>query len=64
MIPVKVRCRVWQGNSVSNQEFETEVSPQDLSDSTRGQNKDKFSAWCANFFPGAKQVEFSGMSRR
>jgi hypothetical protein len=64
MIPVKVRCRVWQGNSVSNQEFDTEVDNNAFSDSTRSSNKDKFSAWCANFFPGAKKVEFSSMSRR
>jgi hypothetical protein len=64
MIPVKVRCRVWHRSSVSNKEFDTEVSPQDLSDSTRSSNKDKFSAWCANFFPGADKVEFSNMSRR
>lgn len=64
MIPVKVKCRVWHRSSVSPKEFETEVDQSTLNESTRSSNKEKFSVWCANFFPGADRVEFQSMSRR
>jgi hypothetical protein len=64
MIPVKVKCRVWHRSTVANKEFETEVDQASFSDSTRSSNNAKFSAWCANFFPGADKVEFTSMHRR
>jgi hypothetical protein len=61
MISVIVTCRVWHNSSVTVKTFETEVDMQSFNDSTRSSQKEKFSAWCEKFFPGATKVEFTRM---